>query len=526
MYTRIVKARNRDGSTRLYVQLVRSYRKDGKVHQELVCSIGRLDIMKEDGSLDSLIASLTRHSERCWVDVEAEGITPWDKVYGPTLVFRRLWEELGLDKELTSVQAHTWVQFPVEEAVFAMVLHRLLDPGSKRATHQWLETVYRPEFETLELQHLYRALDYLVRGKEEIEEALFARNRDLFSISVDLVLFDTTLVHFEGQGPWRLATMARPGNYPDCVKVLVGLVMTADGFPVAHHVFPGKTADIDAFQKALADLRRRFPLRRAIIIADRGAVSEKLIEALEGQRVSYILGMRLRKNKEVCKVVLGRAGRYREVADNLETKEVWVGERRYVVCHNPEGEERDRKRREEIVARTRKELEKKGPQSFIMPRGLKRYVKVVGGELLLKEDVVREESRYDGKWVLRTNTELPAEEIAQAYKGLWRIERAFREVKSGLEVQPVFVYTEDHVRGHIMVCFLALVMEASFQRRLKDLGSSASYHEVLADLEQLRASRFEAKGKAWLRRNELPGRSHEAFQAVGLKPPPRIQPLS
>ncbi|HLE81748.1 MAG TPA: IS1634 family transposase [Dehalococcoidia bacterium] len=526
MYTRVIKARNKDGSIRYYLQLVRAYRQDGKVRQELVCSIGRLDEIKGDGGLDRLIASLARHSERCWIDAEAEGVDRWDKVYGPVLVFRRLWEDLWLARGLGKVQEETWVDFPLEEAAFAMVLHRLLDPGSKLATYRWLDTVYRPEFEALELQHLYRALDYLVRGKEEIEKALFLRNRDLFSLSVDLVLFDTTLVHFEGHGPQGLATMARPGNYPDCVKVLVGLVMTADGFPVAHHVFPGNTADIRAFQKALADLKQRFPLRRAIIAADRGVVSEGVMEELATQKVSYILGMPLRKNREVRDLVLSRAGRYHEVADNLDTKEVWVGGHRYVVCHNPDAEERDRKRREEIVERARRDLEKKGPQTFVMPRGLKRYVELSGGELSVKEEVVREEARYDGKWVLRTNTDLPAGEVAQAYKGLWRIERAFRELKSGLEIRPVYVRTEDHVRGHIMVCFLALVLEATFQHLLKDHDTSASYGEVLDDLRQLRAVRFEARGKAWLRRTELPGRSHVAFQTVGLRPPSRVQPLS
>lgn len=384
------------------------------------------------------------------MEVEAEGLLCANKLYGPVLVFRRLWQELGLARELAQVQEETWVQFPLEEAAFAMVLHRLLDPGSKLSTYRWLETVYRPELEALELQHPYRALDYLVQGKEGIEEALFARNRDLFSMEVDLVLFDTTLVHFEGQGPEGLATPARPGNYPDCVKVLVGLVMTAEGFPVAHQVFPGNTADIKAFQKALADLRRRFPLRRAIIVADRGLVSEDLIEGLE----------------------------------------------------------------------------EKGPQAFLMPRGLRRYVELVGGELALKEEAVREEAHYDGKWVLRTNTELPAEEVAEAYKGLWRVEGAFRELKSGLEVRPVYVRTEDHVRGHILVCFLALVLEATFQRLLKEQGSPASYREVLADLEQVRAVRFEARGKAWLWRNELVGRANDAFQAVGIRIPSRVQPLT
>jgi transposase len=447
------------------------------------------------------------------------------------LVFRRLWEDLGLSKQLGSLQSASAVQFSVDEAAFAMALHRLLDPGSKRATCQWLETVYWPEFESLELHHLYRALDHLVKGKEALEEALFGRNRDLFSLEVDLVLFDTTLVHFEGQGPEGLATRARPGNYPDCVKVLVGLVMTGDGFPVAHHIFPGNTADINAFRAAIKDLRQRFSIRRVVMVADRGMVSEEIMEELEreskGQeKVDYILGMRLRKSKEVSVEVLSRAGRYHEVAGNLRVKEVQVGGHRYVVCYNPEEEERDRKRREEIIERTREDLSKKGAKAFVMPRGLRRFVELVGGELVLKETAIREESRYDGKWVLRTSTDLPADEVALAYKSLWQIEHAFRELKSGLEVRPVFLRTEDHVRGHLVVCFLALVLEAAFARLLKSQGSSGSYRQVLADLEQLRAVRFETRGKTWLWRTELTGQAYDAFRAVGVRPPARVQPLT
>lgn len=340
-------------------------------------------------------------------------------MYGSVLVFGRLWEQLGLGEEMARIRWKTEVEFALEEAVFAMVLHRLLDPGSKRATHRWLETVYREGFEFLELQHLYRALDYLVGGKEKIEEALFARNRDLFSLQVDLVLFDTSLVHFEGEGPAGLATLGRPGNYRECVKVLLGLVMTGDGYPVAHHVFPGNTADINAFRVAMTDLRRRFPIRRVVVVADRGVVSEEVMKELEKEGVGYILGMRSRKNKEVREEVLSRAGRYHKVGDNLEVKEVWVKGRRYVVCYNPEEEERDRKRREEIIQRARKDLAKKGPQAFVMPRELRRFVELMGGELVLKEAVIREEARYDGKWVLRTNTGLPPGEVAEAYKSLW-----------------------------------------------------------------------------------------------------------
>jgi len=541
MYIRLLVCRNKDGTTRSYLHLLRSRRVNGRTRQELVCSLGRLDLMCSDGSLDRLIEGLSHYSERQWVQMQAlQG--GWQKIYGPVLVFRRLWEQLRLDKLLNELQARTSVQFSLDEAIFAMVLHRLLDPGSKRATQQWLETAYRPQFETLELQHLYRALDRLLWGKETIEESLFNRNCNLFALNVDLVLFDTTLVHFEGHGPEALATLGRPGNYPDCVKVLVGLILTRDGFPIAHQVFPGNTADVKAFKAAIKDLKQRFNLRRVIIVADRGCVSNDLIEGLEKKKpgetqIDYILGMRLRKNREVKKEVLRRAGRYHEVSDNLELKEIWVGEHRYVVCHNPEEEIRDRREREKIIEHTRQELEAKGPKAFIMPRGVRRYVELKGGELKLKERVIREDARYDGKWVLRTNTELGAEEIAFAYKSLWQIEQAFRELKSGLEINPVFLRTEDHVRGHIIVCFLALVLEAALIRQLKQSVISGSspeqssevkirYREILRDLDKVRAEEIKANKKSWLVRTELAGQATLAFQAVGIRPPPLVQSLT
>lgn len=211
--------------------------------------------------------------------------------------------------------------------------------------------------------------------------------------------------------------------------------------------------------------------------------------------------------------------------DDLWVKEVWVNGHRYVVCYNTEAEERDRKRREEIIERARESLEKKGAKAFIMPRGLRRFVELVGGELALKEAAIREEARYDGKWVLRTNTNLPTSEVALAYKSLWQIEQAFRELKSGLEIRPVFLRLQDHVRGHILVCFLALVMEAALQRLLAATGSKSGYQEVLDDLAGVLAVRFDARGKTWLWRTELPGVANDAFRAVGLRPPPRVQPL-
>jgi hypothetical protein len=142
MFIRLLVSRNKDGTSRRYLHLLRSRRVDGRTRQELVCSLGRLDILQAEGGLDRLIEGLTRYSEKQWVQMQALA-GGWQKIYGPVLVFRRLWEQLELGKLLTDLQADTAIQYSIDEAVFAMVLHRLLDRG-KRGYTSMVETVYRP----------------------------------------------------------------------------------------------------------------------------------------------------------------------------------------------------------------------------------------------------------------------------------------------------------------------------------------------------------------------------------------------
>jgi hypothetical protein len=212
------------------------------------------------------------------------------------------------------------------------------------------EQTFRPEFGGLELHHLYRALDFLDGYKGIVEEELFLKDRDLFGLDVDLVFFDTTSTYFEGRGPEGLAELGYSRDRrSDRVQVVVGLVMTRDGMPVAHHVFPGNTADITAFRYAVADLRKRFAVHRVVAVADKGVVSEPLLEALDKEEVGYIVGIPLRKWRAADRV-LRRAGRYHVVGENLWLKEVWDNGQRYVICHNQERESEDARRRMEVVA--------------------------------------------------------------------------------------------------------------------------------------------------------------------------------
>src|SRR4030042_1102626 len=286
MFLRSHTVRNKNGTSRTYLRLVESRRVNGKVRQDVIATLGRLDSLQASGDLDKLVASLAGYSQHQWV--KAEGLSligQWSREYGPVLVFRRLWEKLGLHTVFQEVYQRSPVQFAAEEAVFGMVLNRLLDPDSKLGTYEWLkETDYHPTFDTLELHHLYRALDFLDEHKEIVEVALFMRGRDLFRLEVDLVFFDTTSTYFEGQGPEGLGERGYSRDKrPDRNQVMIGWVMTREGIPIAHHVFPGNTADISLFRQAVEDLKERFAVRQVVIVADRGVGSGGLRGGLGGE---------------------------------------------------------------------------------------------------------------------------------------------------------------------------------------------------------------------------------------------------
>jgi transposase len=163
---------------------------------------------------------------------------------------------------------------------------------------------------------------------------------------------------------------------------------------------------------------------------------------------------------------------------------------------------------------------------LIPNRGYRRYLKVAGGSFEINERQVREEERFDGKYVLRTTTEMPAEEVALAYKNLLWIERLFRDLKDLLETRPIFHHlVTENVKGHIFGCYLALYLVVVMRKKIEALGKKVEWEDLIRDLSQLRAIRLQLEGRAYLLRTPFAGTAHAAFQAVGLRPPPLAQVL-
>lgn len=519
------------GRTYRYLHLVENYRQDGRVRQRIVGSLGRLEDLQQSGNLEQVIRQLVEHCPAVrLLQAEAAGslVVDADKTWGPVLIFERLWDELGLRDHLRRLSRGMRTQFDFERMVFVQVLQRLLAPGSDLSGSKWVKTIEGKGFDRLRLEHFYRCLGHLWSKKEAIEEGLYRRDLDLFNHELDLVFFDTTSTYFEGTSwrDWWAKRGKSKDHRPDHLQLVIGVVMRRDGMPIACEVWPGNTADVTTVRPVVERLRRRFRIEKVVFVCDRGMVSKDNLQALEDAGYQYIVGVKMRGLREVKDEVLGRAGRYREVNERLQVKEVWVEDRRYVVCLNPEEAAKDRHDREAILAGLEKKLRAGGVKKLIGNRGYKRFLKVEKGGAHIDAKRVQEDARYDGKYVLRTTTDLPADEVATAYKQLTWIERLWRELKDVMRLRPIFHHQKsDNVLGHIFACFLALYLAALLRRKLADAGVEAQWDDVVRDLSELRSVTVQLDGEHYRLRSPVRGCAGRVFQAVGVKLPPLATPL-
>jgi hypothetical protein len=275
---------------------------------------------------------------------------------------------------------------------------------------------------------------------------------------------------------------------------------------------------------------------RFCLVADRGMISKETLRALDNPETGlpFTLGVRMRKVKEVHEEVLSRAGAYREVHPEgksskdpapLKVKEVKVNGRRYILCLNPKQARKDKADREAILASLEEQL-KKGAKGLVGNRGYRRYLKSERGAFAVDYDKVKQEERFDGKWVLTTNTRFTAEQVALKYKELWMVEQVFRDAKSLLETRPVFHQRDRTIRGHVFCSFLALALKKELYRRIEAAGHSFEWSDIKQDLKALQEVTIEENGKRLAIRTQCQGTCGKVFQAVGVAVPPTMREVA
>lgn len=532
-----------------YLQIVENRKEKGKVKQRVIATVGRMDKLQEKGRVETLIRSLSRFSEKALLILSGQSNVSADALsIGPTLVFERLWKESGIEACIQKLLVGRKFEFDVERAIFLTVLHRLMVSGSDRFCEKWKRDYLIPGTQELELHHLYRAMSFLGevlpehkqtdglaprRNKDLIEEMLFFHNRDLFS-KLDLVFFDTTSIYFEGKGGDYFGRRGFSKDHrPDLHQMVVGAVLDDNGRPICCEMWPGNTTDVTTLMPQVERLSSRFGIGNFCIVADRGMISADTLEKLDEDQMPYILGTRMRRVKKINEEILTRAGRYTEVypesADRrkpapLKVKEVVHEGSRYIVCLNKRQARKDAADREAIIESLKRQL-KKGPKALVGNKGFRKYLKLAKDSARIDPAKIKAEARFDGKWVLTTNTELPADQVALKYKELWRVERVFRDVKSLLETRPVYHQNDTNIAGHVFCSFLALVLRKELDQRLTDNEHRFEWSDIKQDLKALKQVKIKENGKCFAIRTESKGVCGKVFQSVRVALPPTIKEL-
>lgn len=558
MFVRESRHKRASGQTVVYLQLVENrWNSDTrKPETHVLYNFGRADDAAVREKLGKLARGILRRVEP---EQLVAGDHDWKLVdswpYGDLYVLEQLWAKVGLPELLPELaRDDSRRKLPVERACFAMVANRCCAPLSKLYMfEQWLREDVRIEgCQELELHHLYRSMDFFEKNKEAFEKDLFFRVADLFSVDVDLVFYDTTTLHCEideedadgvegavlhgskAAGGKEYEALRQRGKSKnkrsDVPQVVVGMAMTRDGLPIRSWVFRGDTVDVETVEQVKADLRG-WKLTRSIFVGDAGMVSKDNLKKLSAGGGKYILCVPMGRGDEVTKYVLTQPGRYRRIAENLAIKEVTVGEgegrRRYVVCFNPHEAKRMKAHREKALAELREllpRLKKEGKdgahsKAVCRLRSSQRYGAYLGlnegGRLQIDVKKVRRAARLDGKFVVHSNDDtLSAEDIALGYKQQASIERAFRLLKSGVRIRPMFHWAPHRIAAHVSLTMVSLLLE-----RLAERACGDTWRNIRDDLRQVKlAQLLTPNGQVWQVTEPGPEASKRLKQ-LGIGPP-------
>jgi len=555
MYLRTTQRRRKDGSLARYVQLAHNRRVGGVTQAEVLLNLGREDQLDLDG-LRRLAASITRFTDGDGGGLPLPGApgefdVTGSRSLGGVWLLDGLWRALGVDRALGGALGARRFTTDVERVLFGLVANRALDPCSKLAAAEWASCdVHIPGLAAMDEDQAYRAMDLLVEAdaQAKVQEAVFFACADLLNLEVDLLFFDTTSTYFErdepesGDGAFRVFGHSKD-HRPDLPQIVIGLAVTREGIPVRVWCWPGNTNDMSVITE-VKDGLRGWRLGRVVTVVDRGFSSDENLRYLTRAGGHWIAGERMRDGSPDVAAALSRQGRYRTVRDNLRVKEVRVGDgdaaKRFIICHNPTEADRERTQRDETIHRLQAELDRIDTQrskansakaADVHTRAecalrdhpaLGRYLRQTSsGRLRIDRAKITAEAKLDGKFLLSTSDpDLSAEDVALGYKNLLEAERGFRDLKTTIELRPVFHRLEHRIRAHVLLAWLALLLI-----RVAERQSGHTWRRIALELGRLHLVTLAGPTGTVAQTTELTDTQRELYATTGVAPPPRITAL-
>ena len=573
MFLRETRRRNRDGTEVAYLALAHNQRDPvtGMPKAQIIHNFGRADAVDRD-ALARLVKSISRFLEPAdAVAATASGdVAVLDsRPMGTAWVADRLWERLGIGRQLIEAASRRTGAgrrvdpLAVERIVFAMVANRLSStPLSKLAGCAWVaDRVFIDGLGEVDADSCYRAMDVFLAALGELQEAVFFAVANLLNLQVDILFFDTSSTYWETDATddallddaaldddafgeddadaearvveraWRVHGHSKD-HRPDLPQVVIGMAVTREGIPVRVWTFPGSTSDQVLIRTVKDDLCD-WNLNRVIWALDRGFTSADNRRYMQRRGGHYIMGEKLRGDSAEAAAALSRQGRYHTVAGNLRVKQVRVDDGvardRFVVCHNPDAAVRDAAVRERILARlaeniagsdalpARKRAELAG--KLKTKPAFARFLRTTPtGKLRVDRAAVRHDAHFDGKFLLRTSDDsLSATDVALGYKGLYEAERGWRDLKSSLNLRPVYHRREDRIRAHVQLHWLALLL-----LRVAETAVGDTWRNIRDELDRMHLVTLATGEGRVAQRSELTPAHRAILTALALPEPPRF----
>lgn len=515
---------------RKYLSIVQGYRDPvtKKVRHKTVKSLGYLDELAKHypdpiAYFRSVVEEMNKKAalekEPVKLDIDPqETLTegPANRKNIGYAALSKLYHELGLHIFFYNNSRSFKSEFNTNNIMKLLVFSRILAPASKKKTYEGKERYF--ENTDFSLDDIYRCLTQVVAFKDSLQLYLHRKMKDKFGRSTELVYYDVTNYYFETDRQDELRKKGVSKEHRPDPIVQMGLLMDTKGVPISYDLFPGNINDCETLLPILDKVKKDYQVGRTIIVADKGVNTADNIAFSLARGDGYVYSQTVRgANRELKDYVLDPSG-YRQIGDDYKIKsrlyprEIAVSntkggrskvriDEKQVVFYSADYDRKAKADREPALMKARDLVKSPSRYNKAISYGAAKYVKNLvfdpnTGEIMttrqkpfFDEEKLREEERFDGYYAIVTSEwQKEDEEIIEIYRGLWRIEEAFKVTKSDLEARPVYLSRNDHIEAHFLICFVALVIVRLLVLRL---ANKYSIPRIVESLNRASGSRLE-----------------------------------
>ncbi len=512
---------------RKYLAIIESYREKGKIKQRSIACLGNLDKLQNKDQLKRIAIALLNYCKgnKTYFDInKCKELSR--KIWGSPKVIKKIWDDLRMDELFKKVIKGRKIKFDFFSSIFLLLLDRLCFPSSKLRTYKEQGKYYG--IKENKLHNIYRVLDILCDKKDEIEKYLFNRNKNLFNIKIDVVFYDITTLYFESvkNDGFREFGYSKDKKVNE-VQIVLGLLTDKNGIPIGYDLFPGNIFEGSTIEYIIDKLKNRFEIDKLVFVGDSAMLSVKNLDIISNMGYEYIVGARIKsKTKKIKEEILSEQG-YITIGikdgEIFKYKPIEINEGRKLICaFSTERARKDKRDRDRLIEKAEKMI--KDSSLLLGKRGAAKYVKIEYiNKRQLDEDRINEESRWDGYYGIETNMKLfQPMDIFKAYHNLWRIEESFKILKSHIEARPVFHWTEKRIKGHLVLCFIAFLIERILEMELTKNNIEYSPYKIRKVLNELQFSEIEIEGQKFYLRSKVEGLANDILRVFKIKIPANI----